>query len=246
MKKNRIKGRRFATAMTQTVGSECGGAMTRLVVCDDHRILVESLAVALEARGHDLLAVTTTQEECLTAVASAHPDVCLLDLYLPDREEGLETARAIRANHPDTRVLILSGMADPEVLAEAIDLGVAGIIRKDQTVDKIDAALARVAAEGSAFQTDVVRDVVSRLTAQPRKEPWEYLTERELEVLRRIVAGESTKQMARSMRIAVSTVRTYAQNVLTKLGVHSRLEASAIAVRAQLVDEVPGNAWSPT
>lgn len=220
--------------------------MTGLVVCDDHTILVESLAVALRARGHDVLAVTTTPQECLAAVASAQPDVCLLDLYLPGREEGLETARAIRASHPDTRVLILSGMADPVVLSEAIDLGVAGIIRKDQTIDKIDAALARVAAEGSAFQTDVVRDVVGRLTAQPRKQPWEYLTERELEVLRRIVAGESTKQMARSMRIAASTVRTYAQNVLTKLGVHSRLEASAIAVRAHLVDEVSPNAWSPT
>jgi two-component system nitrate/nitrite response regulator NarL len=58
-------------------------------------------------------------------------------------------------------------------------------------------------------------------------------------VLRRIAAGESTKQMARSMRIAASTVRTYVQNVLTKLGAHSRLEVSAIAVRDRLVDELP-------
>lgn len=222
------------------------GAMMRLVVCDDHRILVESLAVALQARGYGVVAATTTAEECLTAVASHQPDVCLLDLYLPGREDGLETARAIRTDHPGTQVLILSGVADPVVLSKAIDLGVAGIIRKDQTVDKIAAALLQVAVGGSAFQTDVVRDVVGRLTSQPRKEPWEYLTERELEVLRRIVAGESTKQMARSMQIAASTVRTYAQNVLTKLGVHSRLEAAAIAVRARLVDEVPQDAWSPT
>jgi two-component system, NarL family, nitrate/nitrite response regulator NarL len=220
--------------------------MMRLVVCDDQRILVESLAVALQARGHDVLAATTTPAECLTAIANDQPDVCLLDLYLPGREDGLEAARAIRTDHPGTQVLILSGMTDPVVLARAIDLGVAGIIRKDQTVDMIAAALLQVAIGVSAFQTDVVRDVVGRLTLPPRKEPWEYLTERELEVLRRIVAGESTKQMARSMQIAASTVRTYAQNVLTKLGVHSRLEASAIAFRAQLVDEVPRDAWSPT
>lgn len=218
------------------------GGMMRLVVCDDERILVESLAVVLEARGYEVLAATTTPEECLRAVAATHPDVCLLDLYLPGREEGLETARSIRANQPSTRVVILSGAADPELLSKAIDLGAVGIIRKDQSIDKIAAALQQVAAGGSAFQADVIRDVVGRLTSQPRKEPWEYLTERELEVLSRIVAGESTKQMARSMQIAASTVRTYAQNVLTKLGVHSRLEASAIAVRAQLVGEVPHDA----
>jgi len=220
--------------------------MMRLVLCDDQRILVESLAVALQARGHDVLAATTTPEECLRAVAKAHPDVCLLDLYLPGREDGLETARAIQTSHPDTQVLILSGVADPRLLSKVIDLGVAGIIRKDQTVDKIAAALLQAATGGFVFQTDLVRNVVRHLTSQPRKEPWDYLTVRELEVLRRIVAGESTKQMARSMQIAASTVRTYAQNALTKLGAHSRLEASAIAVRAQLVDVVPHDACSPT
>lgn len=218
----------------------------RLVLCDDQRILVESLEVALQARGHDVLAATTTPEECLRAVAKAHPDVCLLDLYLPGREDGLETARAIQTSHPDTQVLILSGVADPRLLSKVIDLGVAGIIRKDQTVDKIAAALLQAATGGFVFQTDLVRNVVRHLTSQPRKEPWDYLTVRELEVLRRIVAGESTKQMARSMQIAASTVRTYAQNALTKLGAHSRLEASAIAVRAQLTDEVPHDVRSPT
>ncbi len=218
----------------------------RLVLCDDQRILVESLEVALQARGHDVLAATTTPEECLRAVAKAHPDVCLLDLYLPGREDGLETARAIQTSHPDTQVLILSGVADPRLLSKVIDLSVAGIIRKDQTVDKIAAALLQAATGGFVFQTDLVRNVVRHLTSQPRKEPWDYLTVRELEVLRRIVAGESTKQMARSMQIAASTVRTYAQNALTKLGAHSRLEASAIAVRAQLVDVVPDDACSPT
>ena len=211
----------------------------RLVLCDDHRILIESLAVALQARGHDVLAAVTTPEECVRAVAEHHPDVCLLDLYLPGRENGLQAAQVIRRDYPDTLILILSGVADPVILSRAIDLGVAGIVRKDQTVDKIDAALRQVAGGESAFQTGLVRDVVRHLASEPPKEPWHYLTAREEEVLRRIVAGESTKQMARSMQIAASTIRTYTQNVLTKLGAHSRLEASAIAVRARLVDEFP-------
>jgi two-component system, NarL family, nitrate/nitrite response regulator NarL len=212
--------------------------MMRLVICDDQRILVESLAVALEARRYDVVAATTTPEECLSAVARYHPQVCLLDLYLPGWEDGLKTARTIRTAHPDTQVLILSGVADPQILSAAIGIGVAGIIRKDKPVDKIARALEQVAVDGSIFQTDVIRDVVRHLASQPRKEPWDYLTGREREVLRRIVAGESTRQMARSMQIAPSTVRTYVQNVLTKLGAHSRLEVSAIAARARLVDEV--------
>lgn len=200
-------------------------------------MLVESLAVALQARGYPVVAATTTPAECLRAVAENRPDICLLDLYLPGREDGLETARAIRTCYPDTRVLILSGVSDPLVLSKAIDLGVAGIVRKDQSVDKIAAALLQVATDGSVFQPDMIRDVVRHLSLRQREEPRLYLTARELEVLRRIVAGESTKQMARSMEIAASTVRTYVQNVLTKLGAHSRLEASAIAVRAHLVDE---------
>jgi two-component system, NarL family, nitrate/nitrite response regulator NarL len=209
----------------------------RLVLCDDQRILVQSLAVALRARGFDVLAAVSTPGECLRAVVRDRPDVCLLDLYLPRWEDGLETAQAIQVGCPATRVLILSGVTDPLVLSAAINLGVAGIIRKDQTIDKIAGALLHAAEDGFVFQADVVRVVARQLAPQPPKEPWDYLTTRELEVLRRIVAGESTRQMARSMQIAASTVRTYAQNVLTKLGAHSRLEASAIAVRARLVDD---------
>jgi DNA-binding NarL/FixJ family response regulator len=136
-------------------------------------------------------------------------------------------------------------VADPLILSRAIDIGVAGIVRKDQTVDKIEAALQQVVGGESVFQTGLVRDIVRHLASEPSKEPWHYLTAREEEVLRRIVAGESTKQMSRSMSIAASTVRTYAQNVLTKLGAHSRLEAAAIAVRARLVDELPGETALP-
>jgi two-component system nitrate/nitrite response regulator NarL len=217
----------------------------RLLLCDDNRILVEALAVALEARGYEVLAAVTTPEECVRAVAEKRPDVCLLDLYLPEPEDGLRTAQVIRTDYPGTRVLILSGVADPQVLSKIMDLDVAGIVRKDQTVDKIADALQQVAAEELVFHPDMIRNVVRHLASQPRKQPWDHLTEREVEVLRRIAAGESTKQMSRSMRIASSTVRTYAQNVLTKLGAHSRLEASAIAVRARLLDEIPQETCSP-
>lgn len=210
----------------------------RLVLCDDHRIFAESLAVALQSRGYTVLAVATTVAESSAAVTEHRPDICLLDLYLPRREDGLELARAIRAHQPETKVLILAGAADPPIHAMAIDLGVAGITRKDQSVDTIETALKQVGAGLAAFEAEPVHDVgPGRAAMLPRQQSRPCLTYREAEVLRRITDGENTTQIARAMQISPSTVRTHVQHVLTKLGVHSRLAAAALATRTRLLDE---------
>jgi two-component system nitrate/nitrite response regulator NarL len=211
----------------------------RLVVCDDHRIFAESLAVALQSRGYTVLAVATTAAESTAVVTEHRPDICLLDLYLPRREDGLEVARDIRAHQRETKVLVLVDVADPLIHARAINLGVAGITRKDQTLDTIETALKQVGAGLAAFEAEPVHDVgPGRAAMLPRQQSRPCLTYRELEVLRRITDGENTTQIARAMQISSSTVRTHVQHVLTKLGVHSRLEATAIATRARLLDEL--------
>ena len=120
----------------------------RLVLCDDQRLLCEALATALAERDHQVLAVTTTATAGVTAVAAHHPDVCLLDLCFPDAEDGLDAARAIAQHHPGTKVLVLSGISDPQILSEAMDIGVAGLIPKDQTLEEIANALDVIAAGG--------------------------------------------------------------------------------------------------
>ena len=200
----------------------------RLVLCDDHRILADALAVALRPYSHEVVAIALTPEEGVVAVAVHRPDICLLDLHFSDRVNGLETARVLRADYPDTKVVVLSGIGDPAVVSQAIELGVAGFIRKDQSVDKIAAALDLVASGGVVFDAALLRTAV-RYLGQPRRNgSLHMLTTRERDVLSHFAEGRSTKQIARSMGIATSTVRTYAQNVLTKLGAHSRLEAAAI------------------
>jgi two-component system, NarL family, nitrate/nitrite response regulator NarL len=218
----------------------------RLVLCDDHRILCEALAAAFEARGHQVLAVTTTATAGVTAVAVHDPDICLLDLRFPDAENGLYAARVIAQHHSRTRVLVLSGAADPQMLSEAIGLGVAGFIPKDQSVDKIADALDVIASGGAVFDTGLHRGVASRRWRRSMH-PLDRLTPREREILARIVDGQSTKQMARAMGITTGTVGIYARNVLTKLGVHSRLQAAALASREGLLNQLrPGGAWPPS
>jgi two-component system nitrate/nitrite response regulator NarL len=197
--------------------------------------LCEALGVALEGRGHTVLAITTTTVLGIDAVAKRRPDACLLDLRFPEPPDGLLAARMIRQRHPEVAVLLLSGVIDPAIRSEAMRMGVAGFLRKDQNVDHVADALDAIAAGGVVF--DSMRAARSIPEQRRSSYPSHVLTPREKDVLRRIVAGQSTAQMSREMNIEVSTLRTYVKNVLTKLGVHSRLQAAALATRHNLLGD---------
>ncbi len=202
----------------------------RLVLCDDQQILGDALATALEAKGYHVLAVTTTAAEGVAAVAAHQPEVCLLDLYFPDDQDGLDAAREICLRHPETRVLLLSGVCEPQLLAEATQLGVAGFLSKAKDVDEIAAALDAIAAGELVFDFGAI--AVARRRQPPQAgNPLDALSPREKEILARIVAGNSTQLMARAMGITTGTVRMHVRGVFSKLGAHSRLQAAAVARR---------------
>jgi two-component system, NarL family, nitrate/nitrite response regulator NarL len=207
----------------------------RLVLCDDNRIFCEALAVALEARGHRALAIATTVDESVAAVARYQPDACLLDLRFHSGGDGLGAARMIRDRYPETAVLVVSGRADKATFLAAKKIGVAGVFGKDQELDRIAAALDVIAASRSAAGPP-------EPGAPPDDDLLAGLTPRETEVLRRITAGQGTRKMAAEMNVTTETLRTYVKNVLAKLGAHSRLEAAALASKLALPgrDELVG------
>jgi DNA-binding NarL/FixJ family response regulator len=207
----------------------------RLVLCDDNKILCDALRVALDRRGHPVVATANTTVLGIAAVAAHRPGACLLDLRFPDPPDGLEAARVIRQRYPRTAVLILSGFVDQAVRAEAVRIGVAGFLRKDQNVDHVADALDVIAAGGEIF--DSVLTARWRPADRPPDGHAYLLTPREREVLGRMVAGQSTAQMSHEMMIEVSTLRTYVKNVLTKLSAHSRLQAVAVATRENLLGD---------
>ena len=205
----------------------------RLVLCDDNRILCEALGVALEGHGHQILAAVTSTARGIAAVATHHPDACVLDLRFPDPPDGFRTAQIIREHYPGTAVLVLSALIDPAARSRAEEIGVSGFLRKDHNVDHVVSALNVIAAGGAVFDplvscrrpTEGARGVNSAY----------YLTPREKEVLHRIVVGQSTVQMSREMNISTSTLRSYVKNMLAKLGAHSRLEATFRATSENLL-----------
>lgn len=207
----------------------------RIVLCDNNRILCEALASMLQARGHPVLAIATTARDSIAAVTANRPDACLLELRFPDGN-GLDVARAIRRSVPETKIVIFSRTTDPAEVSEAKKIGVAGFLHKDQKPKTITVALGVISAGRTAFDPASSRQPSRRAMPSPTEEMLQKLTPRERQVLQRIVAGQSTGQMAREMNVAMSTLRSHIGRILNKLDAHSQVQAAAIASRGSADD----------
>ena len=162
-------------------------------------------------------------------------DACVLDLRFRDGS-GLDVARAIQRCRSADKIVVLSCVTDPAVVSEAKKIGVAGFLRKEQKPEAITGALDVISAGRVAFGPGSSRQPSWRTIPSPREDMLRELTPRERQVLQRIVAGQSTGQMAREMNVATSTLRSHIGRMMTKLGAHGRVEAAAIASRGSAVD----------
>jgi len=209
-----------------------------IIICDDHQLFGESLAVVLQERGHDVDAVTTSPDDALEAVRRHDPELCIMDLSFPGAlHDGVEAARRVREERPGTAVVLLTASGDPTVFARAISVGVTGFARKDQDVEGVLDTIERVADGQVVIDPELLRAAVAapRRAQSDAERLASFLTPRERQVLELLTLGHSTSRIAKETGVAHSTARTHIQNLLVKLGVHSRLEASAFAVAHDLV-----------
>lgn len=203
----------------------------KILLCDDHVLLAEALDSLLRLSGHEVV-VASTPTRALALLAETGYDVAVLDIGFPDGN-GLDLLSSAREVSPDTRVLMLSANRDPEVVRTAVDRGAAGYVCKDVGVVEVIRAVERVSHGELVLDPLVARALAQRPRIRREDIEWlvGFLTRREREVLRRIVTGQTTEEMAHDMRVSRSTARTHVQNVLQKLGVHSRLQAMAAVSR---------------
>lgn len=202
----------------------------RIVLCDDHSLLLDALQPALVRHGHDVLAAVVTPTAAVEEASRSKPDVVIIDAMFPG-DSGLRVVSTILEVSPDTKVVFLSAVTQPELVAEALESGAVGFARKDRGLEGILRTIERVMDGEVVIDPDLLRAVAShRRNGDANGVRWltRFLTPREREVLARIVAGETTDQMAEAMGVARSTARTHVQSVLQKLGVHSRLQAATI------------------
>jgi DNA-binding NarL/FixJ family response regulator len=221
----------------------------RLVIVDDHRLLAEALAAALQLRGHRVLAVGSPAAAAEALLVGRRPEVCLLGVA--GREDGgppdgelAAVLRRMRRERPEVPVVVLGPVGEPGRVAAAFAAGAAGYVRSDERIEIVERAIARVRAGEAAVAFEVLQgafEVLLRPAAGPDDDAvrlLRLLTRREAQVLARIAEGEDTAAIATGMGIAASTARTHVQRVLVKLGARSRLEAAAVAARTGLLGRV--------
>ena len=186
--------------------------------------------MALSGAGRLVVATAFDPDGAVEAAREHQPDACLLDVHFSNgNANGLGAVRRIHCVSPDTKVVILSGSLGPDLVAEAIAQGAQGVVGKDKPISVIVEVLERAVQGHLAVDPLVLQDVLRPRpkTADPL---WvlKFLTGREWGVLRCIMDGLSTQQMADRLGVQRSTARKHVHNLLSKLGVHSRLQVAAL------------------
>lgn len=200
----------------------------RTLVCDDHRLFADLVARALLDRGHDVVAICETPEEAVALATSTRPDLAIVDLVY-GLEERADLVDELHSTCPSLYLFVLTARNSPDLLPRLFAAGANGVGAKTRGMQDLLDAVERVAAGDTWADPDLVR---AMFVPSPRTETaaaLETLTDREAEVLDRLVDGQGTSTMAREMHVSITTVRTHVRSVLQKLGVHSRLEAVAMA-----------------
>jgi two-component system, NarL family, nitrate/nitrite response regulator NarL len=214
----------------------------RIVIADAHRIFAGALESLLRRSGHDVVDCVGALDAVMKVIAREHPDACVLDAGLPGNcQPG--ALREAMAGSPRTAFVVLADSPESAGFVGALAAGVHGAaLKTDDFVEVLRVLtgaagrMARLTAGGTVLSLSA--QAAHRPVRRSRRYPAldHLLTPREREVLVRLVHGESTASMAGSMGVRLSTTRTHIDSVLIKLGVHSRLEAVAYAVREGIID----------
>jgi two-component system, NarL family, nitrate/nitrite response regulator NarL len=209
--------------------------VARLVLGDDHVVFLDALSTVLSQHGYVVSAVARNAPEMVALVRRDRPDACLIDRNAPLDDDAHTIAQVLAASQ-GTNVVVLGAAAGREAVGRALDAGASGYLHQSRGVGALISALERV------LHGEVVVDVPQVSAPRRSAEPNQalrlagHLTSRERECLMMLVEGLDTAAMVERLGVSRTTVRTHLQAVLTKLGVHSRLEAASFAVRHRLPD----------
>lgn len=215
----------------------------RLLICDDHVVFAESLAHVLSMSGNEIVGIAHSPQQVVQALRRECVDICLLDVRFGS-ETVFDHLDDVRAASPCTRIVLLTAYVDGSLLAAGRAAGIKAIAEKSRPMAEIIKVLDRVYA-GHSVLPSVAPATLANGGADRRppnigKHPADFLTPRERQVLSALVRGDDTVKLARSFGIASATARCHVQNVLTKLGAHSRVEAATSAVRYGMIDPETG------
>jgi DNA-binding NarL/FixJ family response regulator len=217
----------------------------RVLIVDDHLAFAEAVAIAVDAQADlECVGATPDVEEALRLTTDRAPDVVLMDVYLPG-VDGIEATRRIKAGNPGTRVLILTGHTELDILTQAATAGASGFLPKESSLQEVIDAIRAPVDDKIVLESSTLAALVERLRDTERASAQQArdasrLTRRELEVLGLMREGLDPQTIASRLGISVHTCRGHVKSVLLKLGAHSQLEAVVIAAREGLLADLSG------
>jgi DNA-binding NarL/FixJ family response regulator len=211
----------------------------RVLLVDDHQLLTDSLARVLSSEEDiDVVGVAGSVEQA-RSLARDRMDVVLMDYRLPDGT-GADATRIIKGRWPTARVVMLTAVQDDETVLESIQAGADGYLTKDRAVEDVVGTVRAARAGETLLPRSVIIGIAQRVAAARERAtdrpPIESLTPRELEVLHALAGGLPSPEICERLFISKNTLRTHVQNIMNKLGAHSKLEAVTVALRYRIIE----------
>ena len=215
--------------------------MISVAIIEDHQILVDSLGLMLRYEPDmEFLGAASSVSDGRQLIQHSKPDVLLLDVGLPDGN-GLDIIPEISSTSPDTNIVVLTSLSDEVTLMRVIDSGISGFVSKNSQLSELLETIRKAADGEIVMPTSLLMGLLMRLprdkaAAYKDEKGWERLTIREKEILDLLAKGKSGNEIAEELHIAPLTVRTHIRNMMSKMGVHSRLEAVSFGLKKGIID----------
>jgi two-component system NarL family response regulator len=200
----------------------------RILIVDDHFATRLGLAVPINNEPDmTVVAEAGTSAKAVELYRQHQPDVVIMDYHLPDKS-GVETLESIRAEFPDVRVLMLTIFDGEEDIYRAVNAGAKGYLTKSSECEDVLLAIRRIAAGAACFPPEIAAKIRAREQRRP-------LTPRELDILRLLVKGHSTKEIVDILQLSMGTIRLHISIILDKLDAFDRTSAVALAIERGIV-----------
>ena len=210
---------------------------TRVALCEDNEDFRESLKQFIEdTPGYSVIASLSSAQDIIHAIGENTPEVILMDIDMPGMT-GIEATSLVKSNFPNVQVIILTVYEDDDKIFKAILAGATGYLLKKTPPVRILESIHEIREGGASMSASIVKKVLSFFNNQPSSvQSNEYtLSQRELDILKCLVNGDSYKMIADNCDISIGTVRSHINNIYKKLHINSKSEAVAKAIKERLV-----------
>jgi DNA-binding NarL/FixJ family response regulator len=214
---------------------------SRVVLADDHCVVIEGIKSALEALDeYAVVGIACDGAEAIAQVAEHTPDLVILDISMPELN-GVEATKRIKASFPDTRIIIYTMFSDKEYVLELFRAGIDGYVLKQDPLSDLLLALDAVKKGGTYFSTEAPKILAEHLRESSkhvsgvRESVLDVLSDREHQVFELLADGQSVKEIARVLYLSPKTVESHKYHIMAKLGMESVTEMTKLAIRENLI-----------